>query len=106
MINNFDGFCINDTDLVKITKTEVVGLQKLKWLILTVVEKQITYDTFEQIQCITLTSLALGIIYCTTIDLYKICLHYYVLWSAKHVTTLEQVTRIGRLVLPLARDLQ
>ena len=29
----FYGFCINDTDLQSITKTEVVGLQKLKWLI-------------------------------------------------------------------------
>ena len=50
MIDFFYGFCINDTDLQNITKTEVVGLQKLKWLILIVVEKQITYDTFEQTQ--------------------------------------------------------
>ena len=32
VIDFFYGFCINNTDLQKITKTEVVGLQKLKWL--------------------------------------------------------------------------
>ena len=33
LIDFFYGFRITDTDLQKITKTEVVGLQKLKWLI-------------------------------------------------------------------------
>ena len=37
VIDFFYGFCINDTDLQKITKTEVVGLQKLKWLIFFIV---------------------------------------------------------------------
>ena len=30
-IDFFYGFCINDTDLQEIAKTEVVGLQKLQW---------------------------------------------------------------------------
>ena len=32
MIDFFYGYCINDTALQNTTKTEVVGLQKLKWL--------------------------------------------------------------------------
>ena len=33
VIDFFYGYCINDTDLQTITKTQVVGLQKIKWLI-------------------------------------------------------------------------
>ena len=51
-LNSFMAFEFNDTDLQKITKTEVVGLQKLKWLNFDCCRNTIPNDKLEMTQCV------------------------------------------------------